>query len=122
MLSTRREATVTVKGGSAVHPDSGLADVAHVLVEARHQGDRYGPRTHPTDSPPADSCIFPHRLNILPARRFPFRPRAVSLPVQGKVTYSVTMSLADLAKGKNSYYVLQLIENDCALRCRVRDE
>lgn len=33
---------------------------------------------------------------------------------QGKVTYNVTMSLADLAKGKNSYYVLQLIEKDGA--------
>lgn len=35
MLRTRKESTVTVKGGSAVHEESGLADIAHILVEAR---------------------------------------------------------------------------------------
>ena len=32
-LRTKRTATVTVKGNGAVHEDSGLGDVAHVLTE-----------------------------------------------------------------------------------------
>lgn len=84
VLRTKREATVTVKGGSAVHADSGLADVAHILVEARLRAQPGGPssRAAETNRTAAQKC-FGRRMSL----------HDLSLSLQTDTTLTLTSTL-----------------------------